>query len=433
MLWHKFHRWLYQGGHPNALTRLINRGWAAVHSSGIAPNYLVTLEVVGRCSGRMISFPLAMVRLDGESYLVSMLGDKATWVQNLRAAAGSATLRHGRTEHVQLEEVAVEKRARILKAYLRLAPGARPHIPVDKNAPLEEFQAIAAQFPVFRLTSSRTVKGAGMQSKHAASVTSFLVLVFVLLIPFLVLEALHPVEILPGLPLSALGAFTPALAALILTYKQDHLSGVRGLLGRSFDFKRIKSLAWFLLILLIAPAIAVFAYGILRVTGVPLPDPTRWTLAIVPLFILLFIAALGEEIGWTGYATEPLLQRWGTLVASIVLGVIWAAVHFIPLTQVGRSVEWIAWWSLGTISYRVIMTWLYVHSGKSLFGAAVFHAMINLSWQLFPNHGSHYDPRIFSLVAFAFGIAMYVIEQFLLRHHRTLQNFKQGVTNEKIF
>ena len=263
-----------------------------------------------------------------------------------------------------------------------------------------------------------------MQSKHAASVASFLVLVFVLLIPFLVLEALHPVEILPGLPLSALGAFTPALAALILTYKQDHLSGVRQLLERSFDFKRIKNLGWFLLILLITPAIAVLAYGILRVTRVPLPDPTRWTLAIVPLFILLFIAALGEEIGWTGYATEPLLQRWGTLIASLVLGVIWAAVHFIPLTQVGRSVEWIAWWSLGTISYRVIMTWLYVHSGKSLFGAAVFHTMINLSWQLFPNNGSHYDPRLFSLLAFAFAITMYGIERVLLLHHRTLQNFK---------
>ena len=155
-----------------------------MHSSGIAPDYLVTLEVAGRRSGRVISFPLAMVPLGGERYLVSMLGDKATWVQNLRAASGYATLRHGRSEHVQLEEVALEKRARVLKAYLSLAPGARPHIPVDKNAPLEEFQAIAAQFPVFRLTSSRTVKGVGMQSKHAASVTPFFVLVFVLFIPW---------------------------------------------------------------------------------------------------------------------------------------------------------------------------------------------------------------------------------------------------------
>ena len=146
-----FKRWLYRGGRPNFLARALNRGWAAVHSSGIAPNFLVTLEVAGRRSGRTISLPLAMVVLDGERYLVSMLGERATWVQNVRAAQGHALLRHGRTEQVRLEELAVEKRGPVLKAYLQLAPGARPHVPVDKDAPLSEFQAIAAQVPVFRV------------------------------------------------------------------------------------------------------------------------------------------------------------------------------------------------------------------------------------------------------------------------------------------
>ena len=116
---------------------------------------MVTLKVVGRRSGRVISFPLAMVLLDGERYLVSMLGREAAWVRNVRAAGGHARLRHGRTEQVLLEEVVVEERAPILKAYLRIAPGARPHIPVDMDAPLEEFETIAATFPVFRLISDR--------------------------------------------------------------------------------------------------------------------------------------------------------------------------------------------------------------------------------------------------------------------------------------
>jgi len=263
-----------------------------------------------------------------------------------------------------------------------------------------------------------------MQSKSKSTVIPFFMLVFLLFIPFLILGKFYPVELLPGLPISALGAFTPALAALILTYRQNGLSDLLQLLGRSFDFKRIKNPLWLLLILLINPVIAVFAYGIMRVTGVPLLDSTPWTFAILPLLILLFIAALGEEIGWTGYATEPLLQRWGTFTASLLLGVIWAAIHFIPLTQAHRSVEWITWWTLGTISYRMIMTWLYIHSGRSLFGAAVFHAMINLSWQLFPVHGSHYDPRIFSLIAFTLAVAMYGLEQFLLRHHRRFTQFQ---------
>jgi hypothetical protein len=44
-----------------------------------------------------------------------------------------------------------QQRPRILKLYLQRAPGARPHIPVDKDAPLEAFAAIAADFPVFRV------------------------------------------------------------------------------------------------------------------------------------------------------------------------------------------------------------------------------------------------------------------------------------------
>jgi hypothetical protein len=124
-----------------------------VYGLGIAPNYLVTLEVTGRRSGRRIAFPLVMAVADGERYLVSMFGTEVAWVRNLRAADCRAVLRHGRTEHVRLEEIAVEKRAPILKAYLRRAPGARAHVPVDKDAPLEKFEAIAAQIPVFRVVA----------------------------------------------------------------------------------------------------------------------------------------------------------------------------------------------------------------------------------------------------------------------------------------
>jgi deazaflavin-dependent oxidoreductase (nitroreductase family) len=118
---------------------------------GIAPNYAVTLQVVGRRSGRPISFPLVIVVMDGERYLVSMLGTEVAWVRNLEAANGHAVLHHGRTERVRLEEVAVDKRAPVLKAYLKRAPGARPHVPVNKDAPLAQFEAIAARIPVFRV------------------------------------------------------------------------------------------------------------------------------------------------------------------------------------------------------------------------------------------------------------------------------------------
>lgn len=144
-------RWMYRGGRPNKLTKIINRGWALIHSLGIFPNYLVTLEVVGRQSGKTISFPLAMTVMNGEKYLVSMLGEETNWVRNVRAAQGKARLRHGRSEPVLLEEVDVRQRAPILKAFLQYAPGARPHIPVSKDAPVSEFEKIASKYPVFRV------------------------------------------------------------------------------------------------------------------------------------------------------------------------------------------------------------------------------------------------------------------------------------------
>ncbi|MGF1472295.1 MAG: hypothetical protein ACFB50_11215 [Rubrobacteraceae bacterium] len=144
-------RWFYRGGRPNLVARILNRGGAAAFALGIAPNYLVTLEVPGRKSGRIISFPLVMAVVGNERYLVSMLGEEVNWVRNAKAAGGDATLRHGRRENVRLDEVAPEHRAAILKAYLQRAPGARPHLPVDKDAPLTEFEEIAARFPVFRV------------------------------------------------------------------------------------------------------------------------------------------------------------------------------------------------------------------------------------------------------------------------------------------
>src|SRR5574341_2282242 len=150
-----FTRWLYRGQRPNWIARILNRATAAVASSGVASNYLVTLEVTGRKSGRIVSLPLVMAVVDGQRYLVSMLGDNGHWVHNVRAAGGKAALRSGGRERIQLEEVPTDQRAPILRAYLQRAPGARPHVPVNKDAALAEFQKVAAAFPVFRIASNK--------------------------------------------------------------------------------------------------------------------------------------------------------------------------------------------------------------------------------------------------------------------------------------
>jgi deazaflavin-dependent oxidoreductase (nitroreductase family) len=145
-------RWLYRDGRPNPVGRLMNRADAAIYGSGwVLPNRLAVLAVPGRRTGRTVTMPVAIADHEGERYLVSMLGEGANWVRNVRAAGGHAELRHRRHERVLLEEVEPGARAPILRRYMAVAPGARAHFPVDRHAPLGEFERIAADFPVFHI------------------------------------------------------------------------------------------------------------------------------------------------------------------------------------------------------------------------------------------------------------------------------------------
>ena len=78
---------------------------------GLPAPSTVTLEVAGRTSGRTISLPVAVVLVERQRYLVSMLGDDVQWVKNVRAAGGRAVLRSGGREPVLLEVVPADQRA----------------------------------------------------------------------------------------------------------------------------------------------------------------------------------------------------------------------------------------------------------------------------------------------------------------------------------
>jgi deazaflavin-dependent oxidoreductase (nitroreductase family) len=100
-----------------------------------------------------------MVVADGRRYLASMLGDDVQWVKNVRAAHGEAVLHcGGHREQIHLEEIPPGQRATILQTYLQRAPGARAHLPGDKEAPLAEFERIAPADPAFHVTSLESVK-----------------------------------------------------------------------------------------------------------------------------------------------------------------------------------------------------------------------------------------------------------------------------------
>jgi F420H(2)-dependent quinone reductase len=155
--WTLPHSWyrafFYPGGKPKAFTRRLNSVQARLTARGVFPALLVALETKGRRSGRPCLVQLVVAHIGAERYLVSMLGENADWVRNANASAGAAVLRHGTTENVRLEDVPVSQRAPILKAYLQVAPGARPHFDISRDAPLAEFEKVAARYPVFHIVA----------------------------------------------------------------------------------------------------------------------------------------------------------------------------------------------------------------------------------------------------------------------------------------
>lgn len=100
----------------------------------------------------------------------------------------------------------------------------------------------------------------GASSKR--SPLKFFVLVYAITIPFWVLSTMVKVEGLPDyLPVTDIGAvFAPTIAASILVYREEKLGGVKRLLKRAFDYKRIKQKIWYVPSIIIGLVWAIWHY-----------------------------------------------------------------------------------------------------------------------------------------------------------------------------
>jgi uncharacterized protein len=228
-------------------------------------------------------------------------------------------------------------------------------------------------------------------------------LVFVLSVPFWlvgpVADQLLQKEVPIDLPFSALQAVTPLIAASILVYGENGSEGVKSLLRRAVDYGKIGRKIWYLPILCLWPATMVLAFGSMYLMGAPLPDDPRFPILIVPLLTVVFLlSAAFEQVGWQGYAIDRLQGRWNALEAAVIVGLVWAIWHVVPLAEAHRAPTWIAWQCLGMVPFRVLIVWIYNNTGRSVFATIVFQATANVSQFSFPNHGSHYDPFIVGLI-----------------------------------
>ena len=93
------------------------------------------------------------------------------------------------------------------------------------------------------------------------------------------------------------------------------------------------------------------------------------------MLVAFFVAAVGEKVGWLGHAIDRMPDRWNALQASLLLCI---------------------------VATGVVIVWIYQSTG-------LFHAIGNVSWQMFPSRGSHYAPRVASIIAVLAGLIVAVV------------------------
>jgi len=261
-----------------------------------------------------------------------------------------------------------------------------------------------------------------MVTSTSKSPLKFILLVFALSIPIWLISSLlgNKLPIPINLPISALLFLIPVLAASILLYNQHGWNGVKDLLKKVFDYRKIKNKIWYLPALLLVPLIYVLSYAIIRLAGLPLPVSITTPFLMTPIFFAaFFVGAACEELGWSGYAIDSMQKRWGALTASIILGLVWQVWHIIGDLQAQNTAIWIVWHSLYSVGLRILIVWIYNNTQKSVFAAILVHAMDNVSWTLFPNYGSHFDP----FIAFI-GMTVLVAIVIFLWGHKTLAQYR---------
>jgi CAAX protease family protein len=235
----------------------------------------------------------------------------------------------------------------------------------------------------------------------------------------LVLAALHIIPIgqeflaKANFPALVLAAFGPAVGALYSLGTLKGKEAVRKYLQGVLEL-RIGWKVWIAPIILIGGSTCT-AWILPELWGAP-HLPIRVSLVTSPLnfFIIALFAGSQEELGWRGYILDPLEERLGPSLGSLLLGVIWAFWHlplfFIPENDLG-AIPWPAFLLL-TTGYSCFFSWLRAASGKRTFAGIYAHALINLFGSLFPTIGPS-TPQLrywlWSTFAFVIGLATMAI------------------------
>lgn len=183
-----------------------------------------------------------------------------------------------------------------------------------------------------------------------------------------------------NLALVILASNVPSALGIVLTAIILGREALRKLLGRLLIW-RVNPL-WYVVVFLGPVALVGGVVGFNALMegptlslGMPLLGA-----AIFFAFSIFPGSALGEEIGWRGYALPRLQSRMSALSASLILAPIWALWH-LPLWLQGGPIQTPAIYAgfvVSAFALSIILTWVYNSTGGSLLMVVLLHATVNL-------------------------------------------------------
>lgn len=188
------------------------------------------------------------------------------------------------------------------------------------------------------------------------------------------------------MPALMLGAFGPAFGACMAIWTLGGRAALVGFLRR-FASLRFGWRVWTAVFVGLGSlsAIAWYLPELFGAARAPMQLPSAY---VFPIWLLLMVLLGGgqEEVGWRGYALEPLEARYGLWGGNVVLALVWTLWH-LPLWFVpGSSQEHMPLiaFTMGTIGLSFFFSWVLKASGGRPLSAVVAHGAYNAFIPLFP-------------------------------------------------
>jgi hypothetical protein len=191
------------------------------------------------------------------------------------------------------------------------------------------------------------------------------------------------------LPMAALVFVVPVAVAVSVSRREGTLRQ----LGRQFQLPSCSP--WWWLAGMLAPAVPTYADAWVHHGAWPFPGP----LEVIALGIAYTGAALGEEIGWTGFALPRLLRLTGSpALSAALLGGYYVAWHIVPFIETGNGLPWVLAQCAQAFLMRCTIVGLCAGSRNMIWMAVLVHGLSNLAWSTAPSAGAYYDPAFVDLL-----------------------------------